>query len=331
MSARPREHRRSTRTVVAVVFPVTLLVATLLVGSCGSRPRDRFLTRSLDPEAPTIVVTFPVTAALVAQLVGDSASVEVLMPNGTDPHDYRPSARDVEELGRADLVVANGFDLEEGLTSALAQSRRDGTPIFWCSEWVPVRWIGDHDGDNSEDPVSGEHDHGGVDPHFWVDPVAMSDVMVALAETLGTQLGLDVSAGLGALESHLSDLDASVAAILDVVPSSNRLLVTGHESLGYFAHRYGFEIVGTVVSSMSSQAAPSAADIAALKRQIESLGVTTIFNEVGTPKALSRVIADETGVRVVDLNTHKLPGDRSYSTFMIDLATAVADGLEPRP
>lgn len=309
----------------------------MIGSSCdsGARSQDRFLTRATGPNAPTIVVTFPVTAALVAQLVGDAANVQVLMPNGVDPHEYRPSARDIEAMSRADLVVANGFGLEEGLTAALDHAEGTGTPVFWFSDWVKPRRIDGandpHDDEHDSDGPDDGHDHGSIDPHFWVDPVMMAGAMAPLAEMLENTLDLDLSGRLVDVEAELEDLDHRVTTVLDVVPPENRDLVTGHESLGYFADRYGFEIVGTVVNSLSSQASPSAADIATLKRQIESLGVKTIFIEAGAPKALSNVIADETGVLVIELNTHKLPDDRSYSTFMIDLASGVAAGLGSRP
>lgn len=366
-----RVSRRRSMLSVVVVVVVVMLVVAVVAGACGpsSRLSDRTLTQAALPDGPLIVVTFPVTAALVAQLVGDSATVQVLMPNGVDPHDYRPSARDMEMLDRADLVVANGLGLEEGLTAALKRVEGRGTSVFWISDWVDLRSIdadahGDHypdghltDGQGGDDPDVNDHDshkrvssgsheeedlddedrdghdhdghdHGVLDPHFWVDPVTMAHGMVALAGSIETRLGLDMSTRLADLEADLDHLNRRVETILEPVAPNRRQLVTGHESLGYFADRYDFEIVGTVVSSLSSQASPSAADIASLKRQIELLGVATIFNEVGSPNALSKVIAEETGVKVVELNTHKLPEDRTYGTFMTDLATRIATGLE---
>ena len=103
--------------------------------------------------------------------------------------------------------------------------------------------------------------------------------------------------------------------------------MTGHESMGYFAARYGFRLVGALIPSLSSQAEASAGDLADLRRQVQDAGVPAIFNETGTPGGLADAIADETGARVVEIGTHTLPPDGSYVTMMRDIARAVDDGL----
>jgi zinc/manganese transport system substrate-binding protein len=100
--------------------------------------------------------------------------------------------------------------------------------------------------------------------------------------------------------------------------------------MGYFAARYGYTIVGALIPSSTSQAAPSAADLAALKSQIAETGAPVVFNEIGTPPALARAIADETGVKVVELATHTLPRDESYETFIDELAAGIAGALGGR-
>jgi zinc/manganese transport system substrate-binding protein len=111
------------------------------------------------------------------------------------------------------------------------------------------------------------------------------------------------------------------------LPAADRKLVTGHESLGYFAQRYGFKLIGAIIPSLNSQAEVSAADMAALKTAIQQNQVKAIFSEIGTPKSISDAIGAETGVKVVDLATHILPADGSYYTFMRNLAQPIVDNL----
>ena len=85
------------------------------------------------------------------------------------------------------------------------------------------------------------------------------------------------------------------------IPAADRKLVTGHESMGYFADRYGFTLVGALVPSISSQAEASAADLAELTEQIEAVGVSVIFIEIGTQSSVADAIGDETGATVVEL------------------------------
>jgi len=103
--------------------------------------------------------------------------------------------------------------------------------------------------------------------------------------------------------------------------------VTGHESLAYLARRYGFELVGAVIPGMSSESEVSAGELADLKSVIVSEDVSMIFSEAGTPDRVVEAIAEETGVSVVELDTHLLPADGSYDTFMRELVSAIVSAL----
>jgi zinc/manganese transport system substrate-binding protein len=304
------------------------LAATLtaMIALGGSLP---IAAQSPAPERPEIVVTYAVLGSVVQDLVGDRATVTVLMGTGVDPHDWSPSARDIETVHQADLVVANGSGLEEGLHDALEEAAASGVPVFEATDHVTLRSLGgeDHDAPAAEEhDGADDHEHAGVDPHFWVDPLSMRDVVVALAPVLAG-LGVDVSAREADLVARLEALDAEVRTILDVVPADRRELVTGHESMGYFADRYGFELIGTVIPSLSSQGEVSASQLSAIAATIRDHAVPAIFTEIGTPQAVVDAVASETGVEVVQLPSHNLPADGSYLTFIRDIASAIAGAL----
>ena len=173
------------------------------------------------------------------------------MPNGVDPHDWQPSAKDVEAIGEADLVVANGLDLEEALHDVLAEAEDAGVPVFRAAEHVDLRPIG-----VGEAGPGGtrRRDGGGAgrrgtrsrldDPHFWTDPLAMKSVVRDLAILLEERFDLPVAGRARELEARLDALDERVEDTLSAIPAADRKLVTGHESMGYFADRYGFTLVG---------------------------------------------------------------------------------------
>lgn len=407
-----------------------------------------------------IVVTTSILGAVVSDLVGDRADVQVLMGNGVDPHDWSPSAQDIEAVYGADLVVENGLGLEESLHDALEEAAANGVRVFAATDAIEVRAIGEgepvdeHDaiahacGHFDDEPVAvadggaipddhtryavaltdgaagvslelaeagevsiflgtdvplavadaagtpltaeateapgdecpaiatittfdleagaysvdlgpaegvetvdlvyevgshehegetaaegeataeGEHahEHGSEDPHFWTDPVAMRAVVDALGPVIA-ELGVDVADRQADLGSRLDALDAQVREILAVIPEDGRKLVTGHESMGYFADQYGFELVGAVIPGLSSQGEVSARELAELAEQIRAQGVTVIFTEIGTPQSVVEAIAGETGASVVELPSHNLPEDGSYATFVLDIANAVASAL----
>ena len=294
-----------------------IAVLAALVAGCAAGPTPT-------PGKPSIVVTYSALGAVVRDLVGDAATVTVLVPNGADPHEWAPSAKDIETLMHADLLVENGLGMEGGLAKAFEQAEKAGVRRFVASDHVQVRTVGAGEGADPSDP---DQAAGAKDPHLWMDPIAMRDVVAALAPALQADLGIDVSARATDVEERLVALDTDLARILSAVPEADRKLVTGHESLGYFADRYGFRLIGAIVPSLTSQAESSSAALAALADTIRAEGVKAIFTELGTSPAVADAIAKETGVKVVELATHTLPPDGSYATFMTNMATLVADTL----
>lgn len=272
----------------------------------------------------TIVVTYSILGALVKDLVGNHAAVTVLIPNGQDPHEWEPSARGIEALMKADLVIQNGLDLEGGLQKTLAQAASAGVKIYIASDHITVRRVGVDEGISNE----GANQVVGIaDPHIWIDPLAMKSIVASLAGQIKADLGMDVSVQAADLEARLDNLNSEITNIVATLPEANRFLVTGHESLGYFADRYGFKLIGAIIPSLNSQAEVSAAKLAALKILIQENQVKAIFAEVGTPKAISDSLGNETGAKVVQLSTHILPTDGSYFTYMRQLADTIVENL----
>jgi zinc/manganese transport system substrate-binding protein len=223
-------------------------------------------------------------------------------------------------MSHAALVVANGLDLEEGMAPSLEQVEADGVPVFRATDHITVRRLGPGE-------PSDEHDHGGEDPHFWTDPLTVRQLAPALGDALQQVLGTDLSERVRALEQSLDDLDAQVRQIMSVLPTDGCVLVTGHDSLGYFAARYGCTIVGAIVPSLSSTAEASAKDLADLHDAVERAHVRAIFTEVGTPKQVAEQVARDAGVPLVELPSHALPDAGGYRAFIVDLATKIAQGL----
>ena len=291
------------------------LQVVLLILVVGLAP-GRVAAQDASPHAGgSVVVTTDVLGAIVHELVGDDAAVTVLIQGGADPHAWAPSARDTEAVFGAALVVANGLRLEEGLVDVLESAEADGVPVFRATDHVTVRDL---------DPGTGQEGTG--DPHFWLDPLAMRDVVVALEPVLDG-LGLDVDARAADLTARLEALDTEVAGILAKIPPDRRRLVTGHESMGYFADRYGFELVGAVVPGLSSHGEVSARALAELADTVRAAGVDVVFAEVGTPDQIAAALASETGARIVEVTLEQLPPDGSYESLIRDVATTIAGAL----
>lgn len=278
------------------------------------------------------MVTTAVLGDVAENLVGDLATVEVLMPRDADPHEFQPSARQVVAMSEADLLVINGGGLEAGLDDAIDGAGDDGVPIFSAIDHVDTLDSADvgHTADDG-------HDHD-VDPHFSTDANRMADAAAALADTLATEFpGLDTDefrAQADAYVSELTTLDGEVNAAMAAIPDERRKLVTDHEVFGYLAQRFGFEVVGSIVPSVTSEAAPSARDLDDLATTLEEAGVPAVFIEAGGDDSLARAVADEVGdVEVVELYGETLGEPGSDADTYIGMArtnaTRIADALAP--
>ena len=137
-----------------------------------------------------------------------------------------------------------------------------------------------------------------------------------------------VTATTEAYVASLTDLDAEVAALVDSVPEANRVLVTNHEVFGYFADRYGFEVVGAVIPSGSTTDSASAGELAELAEVIEAEGVPAIFSDTSSSDELVQTLADEVGdISVVELFTESLGDADSEGATYLDMVRSNAERI----
>ncbi|HEX5630711.1 MAG TPA: metal ABC transporter substrate-binding protein [Acidimicrobiia bacterium] len=288
-------------------MPAHILIALLLlavtIAGCGSDAGDG---------RPRVVVTTTILGDLVTAIAGDDAAVTVLVPRGADPHDFSPSAQQMTRIGEADLVVLNGLGLEEGLEAAIAETADPEAVVLAIAALVDPIPFAEHDGGETVD----------LDPHVWLDPVRMAaaaELVGAALEQLDPDGGYDERAAQYAAE--LMQANDAVEELLAAVPTERRLLVTNHESMNYFAARYGFRIVGVVIPGGSTLAEPSSAELAALVATIQTERVTAIFAETTHPTDLAAAIAAEAGteVVVVELFTESLGDPGSAAATLVGM------------
>ncbi len=148
---------------------------------------------------PRIVVTYPVLGAVVKDVVGDAGDVAVLMPNGANPHEWSPSARDVETMLNADLVIDNGLGLEGNLQDPLKQAKAQGVRVFTVADHITVRKVKAGEGTDATDP---DQAPGADDPHLWMDPLTMKQWIGPLVSQL-KEVGIDTTSS-GAKSRRIS-------------------------------------------------------------------------------------------------------------------------------
>lgn len=297
----------------------------------------------------TVVATTTILADLTRQLLGEDGTVDSLMGVGADPHDFTASAAQAESLRTADLVVANGFGLEEGILDVLAVAEEDGANLLEAGDVIEPIAFGDdapHGEEGDEHSEEGEqveegddhgHDAGGGDPHFWQDPLRMAEgvraIAAALAEVDDTLDDAEWAARGASLATELEALDAEIVALLEPIPEARRVLVTNHEAFGYFADRYSLEVIGTVIPGGDSLAEPSAVDLEDLVAAIREHDIPAIFAENTLPSVLADAVAAEVGeeIAVVELFSDSLgepgSGGETYLQMMATNARRIADAL----
>ena len=297
-----------------------------------AQAQDSDASQATAADLPDVIVTYSVLASIVRELVEGVADVVTIIPDGRNPHDFEPSAKDIEAINNAAFVVANGLGFDEGLDASLEKLRDEKGPVFFVGERVTVREMAkensDHNGDgndHSDDHHRDDH-HGDGDPHVWMSPATMIEMLPELADELGAVLGTDLSASLAAVTADLTALDAEVAAIMSGVKKCE--LVTGHHEMGYFAERYGCELIGAIIPSTTTTAEASAGELAKLKEVILEHGTKVVFVTLGTPQAVAAQIAKETGASLVELPTDSMGTATSYAEFMKSIANRIADALK---
>lgn len=311
-------------------WAASLCTSVVLIG-CSAPPSSAPVTTPLAPR-PSIVVTYSVLGAVVSELVGDTANVSIVIPDGQDPHDFEPSAKDVEMINDADLLVANGLGFEEGLVDALDAANDRGVDRFLVSDFVTTIDGDGHDHHSSDDDAHGDDAHDedtsdahATDPHIWLSPFALSEMIDDLGMAINSSTGLDVTDAAEELAASLFSLDAQVADLITALGSCT--IVTGHDELGYFADRYGCEVVGAVIPSFSTTAEASAGELSDLKDLIEQHDVKTLFTGLGTSSDVVQRLVSELDIRAVELTTHFMSGAQSYDAFMLRLVDQIVDGL----
>jgi zinc/manganese transport system substrate-binding protein len=275
-----------------------------------------------------VVATTGIAADLVANVGGERVEVDTLVPAGADPHGHEPRPSDAAAIAETDLVVKSGGDLDEWLDDLIASAGGEAAELTLLDSVEAIEG-----GHAHEEQAHGEEEaHGDeVDPHWWQDPrnaiLAVEAIRDALAET--DPDGRRVyERNAREYIAELRALDEEIDACMQQVPPGQRKLVTTHDSLGYFADRYGVEVIGSVIPSLSTQAQPSAKDVNALVDQIEDEGVEAIFPEAAVSQRLERAISRESGAEVGgELWTDSLGGEGSGAETYLDAMRANAGVL----
>jgi len=303
-----------------------LLFCILFTIGCGATESAEMIEHApinlADGELLQVVASTSIVADVVDQVGGDHIELVSLMPAGTDPHGFQPTPSDLIAIGEAHAIFINGLHLEESLEPVLTSSDNH-SPIVAVNDGVQTIELG-------------ESDHGeNVDPHTWFSIRAVEQWVENIQQALskldpanGERYKTNAQAYLTELDVLRTELDGLIAELA----MDKRKLVTNHDSFGYFAAEYDFNLVGTIIPSLSTMASPTAGELAALQDQIEVEEVPAIFVGAVVNPGLAEQLAADMNIQVVTLYTGALSNStgpaNNYVDFMRYNVTMIVEALK---
>ena len=317
---------RRLRWLTCRLLAAPVVIALILAGLPGASPAS-----AQEGDPLRVVATFSILGDWVARVGGDRIEVVTIVPAGGDAHTFDPNPEQVASVADADLIVEIGAGFEPWLDDMVAASGSGATRVVVSAG---LDLIGGTGGASPE--AAHEQETGEVDPHLWHDVTNA----IASVETIRTALGsadaanaATYDANASAYTTELAELDTYIRNESARLPEDRRKLVTTHDTFGYFARAYGFEIVGTALNSLTTGSDdPPAREIAALVEEIAAAGVPAIFAENIANTDLMESIAAEAGVTLAPpLYTDALgePGSdgETYVSMMRFNATTIVTAL----
>ena len=259
-----------------------------------------------------VVVVNSTLADIAQNIAGERLEIEVLVPADADPHTFQPTPQDVAKIAESQMLIANGAGLEEWLQEVIDNAGGERL-VVEAAQGLPINEVRPDD------------------PHFWLDPNYVVHYANQIRDGF-TELdphGASVYASnTSNYIAQLEELDVWISDQVEALSPEQRLLVTNHESFGYFADRYGFVIIGTVVPSVSTGSSPTAQQMVQLIEAIKATNTSAIFLETGSNPELAEQVAREAGVNlIVDLRTQPLLPQEGYIEMMKYNTQAIVEAL----
>ena len=335
---------------------ISVTIAAGMFGLLGVGCSESSELENSEQPAPLLATT-SIWADITSSVVCGE-NVPSLIPIGSDPHTWEPSIATRADIDEARVIIANGLNLESGLSDLLSTAESDGKTVVEMTDVVDLISIGsvgvvsegeddhsdqgdDHDHDPQEDEHDEEHSDQGddhdhdsqFDAHIWLDPTRVIEAIPAIVDA-AVAAGFDRSTITPCAEQYVTSLrtaDRDIDEMLSSLSDKQRVIVTNHDSLGYFAERYGLSVIGTVLPGSDTSIEANAADLAELSNMLVELGITTIFTDAESTDVDARALADRLNIDIVPLLTSSLTsgvdGGSSYLNLMLTNAQAISDAL----
>lgn len=304
---------------------LSLLAVSALLVSCGNSESNN----TPDTGRLTVAASFYPIAEIVQRIGGDDVQLLSLTAPGVEPHDSELSAKQLDELAKADIVfyIGDGFqpDLEKAIESLPSTAK--AVDLLKSVETLEEKEHGDEATD------AHDHAHSGTDPHVWLDPANMAEMAITVAAEISKVETFEATSALTErLNAYAGEL-TEVGTMIDTafVSCERKELVTAHDAFAYFAHRAN--LITVPIAGVDPESEPSAKDLEATAAIAKKSNVTTVFFEEILPKEFADTLARLIGAKVDSINAVEtisqsdLDAGVTYSSIMKSNISTISSAL----
>lgn len=327
-----------------VLLGAGIVFSSLLLAACGGGKTASSSNPATGDEKIKVVATFYPMYDFAKEVVGDEGEVSLLIPAGTEPHDYEPSAKDMAAISDADVLVYNLDEFETWMDNVKDNLNKDKTLVIEAGDEIDLLAASgdghdheeeedhDHEAEESHDHED-EHDHDGKDPHVWTDPVMAIKEVQEIAKELGEKYPekkATFDQNAAAYVAKLEKLDADYQAAFK--DAKNKTFLVQHAAFGYLAHQYG--LTQESIAGISPDQEPTPARLAELKHFVEDHGVSVIYFEENANSKVAETLSNETGVKLSVLNplesltNEQMKAGENYLSIMEDNLKALKESIK---
>ena len=277
------------------------VVLSVLLTACGGQEKKEASSN----EKIQVMTTFYPMYEFTKQVVGDKGDIELLIPAGTEPHDFEPSAKDLAKISDSDVFVYNSPELEtwtDNLTDTIDTKQ---TEIIQASKDIKLMEGTEHEHEEAHDHDTQEHEEHGhsheLDPHVWLDPALAIKEVETIRDQLSKKYPDDKAAFEKNAASYIDELkkldEEFQTAFKD---AKNKTFVTQHAAFGYLANQYG--LTQEAIAGNSPDQEPSPSRLSELKHYVDDNQVKVIYFEENASSKVAETLSKETGVKLEVLN-----------------------------
>ncbi|MBL4989902.1 ABC transporter, substrate-binding protein [Enterococcus xinjiangensis] len=276
------------------LLTATVMIGALLFAACGNTNNEADKKEDL-----TIVTTFYPIYDFTKEIVGDEGNVKLLIPAGTEPHDFEPSAKERAEISDADVFVYNSSDMEFFVDSL--KDSVDSKQTLMIEAAKGIDRLESQEADEHEESEEG-HDHAHeYDPHVWLDPVLAIKEVRTIAGELGEKYPDKKEIFTKNADAYIKKLEALDQKYSEELKNAtNRTFVTQHAAFAYLANQYNLEQVA--ISGVSPDQEPTPSRLAELKEFVKKNNIKVIYFEENASSKVAKTLSNETGVKLEVLN-----------------------------